>query len=97
MDISRVKTHTHISFFELIGLFILCLGRAPALLDNVFQAFLQAPFFVWLEVLFKLGYRKDLQKSLDKEVTRELRRLRGLPRVPLPSQPGVAKSPKRKD
>ena len=74
--------------------------RAPPLLDNIFQAFLQAPFFVWLEVLFKFGYRKDLQKSLEKQVSRELQRLRGR-RGPLPPQAasgnGGSKSPKRKD
>mmetsp|Transcript_16636 Transcript_16636/g.46976 ORF Transcript_16636/g.46976 Transcript_16636/m.46976 type:complete len:189 (+) Transcript_16636:182-748(+) len=43
-------------------------GRSPALLDNLVQAFLLAPFFVWMEVLFKLGYRKDLQESLKKHV-----------------------------
>ena len=43
-------------------------GRAPALLDNLVQAFLQAPFFVWLELLFKVGYRKELQEELRKEV-----------------------------
>ncbi|XP_078432866.1 2-hydroxy-palmitic acid dioxygenase MPO1-like [Wolffia australiana] len=31
-------------------------GRAPALLTNLAQAFLMAPFFVLLEVLMKFGY-----------------------------------------
>lgn len=42
-------------------------GRAPALLDNLAQAFLLAPLFVWLEVLFKFGYRPLLQERLEKE------------------------------
>mmetsp|Transcript_10611 Transcript_10611/g.17366 ORF Transcript_10611/g.17366 Transcript_10611/m.17366 type:complete len:201 (+) Transcript_10611:68-670(+) len=30
--------------------------RSPALLESVGQAFLMAPLFVWLEVLFMMGY-----------------------------------------
>ncbi|ODM95244.1 hypothetical protein Ocin01_11427 [Orchesella cincta] len=51
-------------------------GRAPALLDNVTQAFVMAPFFVLLEVLFHLGYRKDMQVKLWKNVEKELARLK---------------------
>jgi len=47
-------------------------GRAPALFDNVMQAFVMAPFFVLLEVLFFCGYRKDLQRSLSRKVDREI-------------------------
>lgn len=47
-------------------------GRSPALLDNLAQAFLMAPFFVWLEILFFFGYKPQLhsevQKVIDKEV-----------------------------
>ncbi|EEP76714.1 conserved hypothetical protein [Uncinocarpus reesii 1704] len=43
-------------------------GRAPALLDNLVQAFFLAPFFVWLEVLFFLGYRPQLKARIDKAV-----------------------------
>lgn len=49
-------------------------GRAPALLDNLVQAFFLAPLFVWLEFLFMLGYRPDLQARLkigvDKEISK---------------------------
>ena len=31
-------------------------GRAPALLDNLFQAVFLAPLFVWLELLFLRAY-----------------------------------------
>lgn len=41
-------------------------GRKPALLDNIFQAFYLAPFFVFLEVLFTLGWNKDLEHKLEK-------------------------------
>lgn len=47
-------------------------GRAPALLDNLVQALLLAPFFVWMEVLFMFGYRPELKKRLDVQVEREL-------------------------
>lgn len=39
-------------------------GRAPAFFDNLAQAFLLAPFFVFLEVLFKFGYRPELNKEI---------------------------------
>ncbi|CAL8118380.1 unnamed protein product [Orchesella dallaii] len=51
-------------------------GRAPALLDNITQAFIMAPLFVLLEVLFPLGYRKDMQDRLWKNVEKELARLK---------------------
>lgn len=51
-------------------------GRAPALLDNLVQALFLAPMFVWLEVLFKLGYRPELQARVDKAVHAELIKFR---------------------
>ncbi|KZO94815.1 DUF962-domain-containing protein [Calocera viscosa TUFC12733] len=39
-------------------------GRSPALVDNLVGALVLAPFFVHLENLFDLGYRKDLHKSV---------------------------------
>jgi len=38
--------------------------RAPALKDNLLQALYFAPFFVWMEILFALGYRKELYQRL---------------------------------
>ncbi|CEH13586.1 Predicted membrane protein [Ceraceosorus bombacis] len=43
-------------------------GRAPALLDNLLGAVVLAPFFVWLEVIFHLGYRPQLQKQLNNDI-----------------------------
>lgn len=40
-------------------------GRAPALLDNLFQALVLAPFFVVYEVAFHFGYRPELKKAMD--------------------------------
>ncbi|KAJ2506059.1 hypothetical protein GGI11_006789 [Coemansia sp. RSA 2049] len=42
--------------------------RAPALLDNLMQALVMAPFFVFLEVLFACGYRPDLHRQLRSEI-----------------------------
>mmetsp|Transcript_44286 Transcript_44286/g.115076 ORF Transcript_44286/g.115076 Transcript_44286/m.115076 type:complete len:140 (+) Transcript_44286:504-923(+) len=46
--------------------------RAPALLDNLFQAILTAPFFVFMEVLFHLGYRPQLKEDIDKDIQLKL-------------------------
>jgi 2-hydroxy fatty acid dioxygenase len=49
-------------------------GRAPALLDNIFQAVVLAPLFVWLEELFMFGYRPELQKRVEEAVAKEIAR-----------------------
>lgn len=51
-------------------------GRAPALLDNLVQALFLAPFFVWLEVLFALGYRPELKARIDKAVEGEVKKFK---------------------
>uniref|UniRef100_A0A6B2LKK6 Uncharacterized protein n=1 Tax=Arcella intermedia TaxID=1963864 RepID=A0A6B2LKK6_9EUKA len=43
-------------------------GRAPALLDNLVQALVLAPFFVLYEVLFFFGYRPQLRKEVGERV-----------------------------
>ena len=47
-------------------------GRAPALLDNLFQALFLAPLFVWLELLFALGYRPELKSRLDNLIAQDV-------------------------
>ncbi|KAK9547800.1 hypothetical protein V6Z79_008630 [Aspergillus fumigatus] len=47
-------------------------GRAPALLDNLVQALLLAPLFVWLEILFFLGYRPELRARYEESVKKEI-------------------------
>jgi uncharacterized membrane protein YGL010W len=42
--------------------------RVPAFMDNVLQAFLLAPLFVFIELLFVLGYRPALQKRIHEKV-----------------------------
>jgi len=51
-------------------------GRAPALLDNLFQAIFLAPLFVWLEFLFIIGYRPELKARVDKAVEVEIAKFR---------------------
>merc|ERR1719175_101315 len=47
-------------------------GRAPALLDSWDQAFITAPLFVLLEVLFFLGYRKQFYDECIVEVDKNI-------------------------
>lgn len=47
-------------------------GRKPALLDNLFQSLHAAVFFVWLEVLFALGYRPKLKRELDQLIAQRI-------------------------
>jgi uncharacterized membrane protein YGL010W len=47
-------------------------GRAPALVDNLFQAIFLAPLFVWLELLFMLGYRSELKGRVEKAIQAEI-------------------------
>lgn len=47
-------------------------GRAPALLDNLVQALFLAPFFVWMEILFYLGYRPELQARVESAVEKDI-------------------------
>lgn len=56
-------------------------GRAPALIDNLVQALFLAPFFVWFEVLFFLGYRPELKARLDKAVEEEIKKFKGQPQT----------------
>ena len=51
-------------------------GRAPALLDSWQQAFITAPLFVVLEVLFFLGYRKQFYQDCMAEVKMEINKFR---------------------
>ncbi|KAK4696419.1 2-hydroxy fatty acid dioxygenase, partial [Lecanoromycetidae sp. Uapishka_2] len=49
-------------------------GRAPALLDNLIQAIFLAPFFVWMEILFYMGYRPELKARVESAVQKEVER-----------------------
>jgi uncharacterized membrane protein YGL010W len=46
--------------------------RRPALMDNLAQAFLLAPFFVFMEVLFALGYRPLLHRRIQSKVDKAI-------------------------
>jgi len=51
-------------------------GRAPALLDNLVQAIFLAPFFVWMEILFFLGYRPELKARVNKAIVEEIKKFK---------------------
>ncbi|KAK2624447.1 hypothetical protein QTJ16_006397 [Diplocarpon rosae] len=51
-------------------------GRAPALLDNLVQALVLAPFFVFMEGLFAFGYRPELQKRVGEAVDKEIKKFK---------------------
>ncbi|KAL1993286.1 hypothetical protein VTN49DRAFT_3235 [Thermomyces lanuginosus] len=46
--------------------------RAPALLDNLFQALFLAPLFVTLEYLFHVGYRPELRSRVEAQVLKNI-------------------------
>jgi len=46
--------------------------RKPALLDNLVQALVLAPFFVFCETLFMFGYRPALAKSIDEKAALDI-------------------------
>ena len=52
-------------------------GRAPALADNLMQAIILAPLFVWMEILFYFGYRPELKSRLEKGVEGEIAKYKG--------------------
>lgn len=52
-------------------------GRKPALLDNLVQALFLAPLFVWYEVLFKMGFYKQLKKDVEAGIDVEVAKLNG--------------------
>lgn len=47
-------------------------GRAPALLDNLAQAFLLGPFFVFLELLFRCGFKPQLKQRVDRAIAKSI-------------------------
>lgn len=46
--------------------------RKPALMDSLFQSLLLAPLFVWFELLFLLGYRRDLYEDISAAIHEEI-------------------------
>ena len=51
-------------------------GRKPALIDNLVQALFLAPLFVWYEILFKLGFYKQLQREVELGIEQEVRKMK---------------------
>ncbi|KAI5795216.1 DUF962 domain protein [Geopyxis carbonaria] len=52
--------------------------KAPALLDSFVQSFMLAPFFVWMEVLFAVGYRPELHERVQEKIVLNRKRLDAL-------------------
>lgn len=50
-------------------------GEQPAFMEDPFQALHSAVFFVWLEVLYKLGYRRDQHKKLQELIDLRIKEL----------------------
>ncbi|CDH50332.1 duf962 domain protein [Lichtheimia corymbifera JMRC:FSU:9682] len=50
--------------------------RRPKLVDNLVQALVSAPYFVFFEVLFALGYRPSLRKQVEVEVQKDIAEFR---------------------
>jgi uncharacterized membrane protein YGL010W len=50
--------------------------RAPALFDSLLQAIFIAPFFVWLECLFRFGYNKKLKSKVTSDAQKEIENFR---------------------
>ncbi|KAI8331888.1 hypothetical protein BC941DRAFT_437837 [Chlamydoabsidia padenii] len=46
--------------------------RSPKLVDNLIQALVSAPYFVFFEVLFTLGYRPKLRMEMMVEVEKDV-------------------------
>lgn len=53
--------------FQLLG-HIVFEKRSPAFLDNILQAFLTAPLFIFMELLFLIGYRPALQRRTREKI-----------------------------
>ncbi|KAJ2798268.1 hypothetical protein H4R21_003999 [Coemansia helicoidea] len=56
--------------------------RAPALLDSLNQALVIAPFFVFLEALFALGYRPALHRELRNDIGKRVHAFRRKKQAP---------------
>lgn len=50
--------------------------RSPAFVDNFIQSFATAPFFVWFEFLFSIGYRPSLQKRVEERVKKNIEKFK---------------------
>ncbi len=50
--------------------------RSPALVDNIFQAFVVAPLFVVMETMFMLGYRPEFRAKVQKQVDKNIKAYR---------------------
>ncbi|ORZ15975.1 hypothetical protein BCR42DRAFT_416238 [Absidia repens] len=56
--------------------------RSPKLLDNIVQALVSAPYFVFFEFLFALGYRPKLRMAMRLEVEKDVAAFRAKQKRP---------------
>ena len=66
-----IYLHVGAWILQFIGHFVFE-GRAPALLDSWDQAFITAPLFVLLEMVFFLGYRKEFYAKCMAQVEKNI-------------------------
>lgn len=70
VDAWKWSAGLHVSgwFMQIVPGHIVFEKRRAALMDGLTEAFLTGPLFVWLDLLFVMGYRPELRGKLDKEV-----------------------------
>ncbi|ORZ40163.1 hypothetical protein BCR44DRAFT_62256 [Catenaria anguillulae PL171] len=72
-DANTYALYVHIASWILqIGAHYVFEKRAPAFLDSIHQAFVMAPLFVWMEVLFLCGYRPEMEARLQARIDKEI-------------------------
>ncbi|GET92976.1 hypothetical protein, unknown function [Leishmania tarentolae] len=69
-------------------------GRQPAFMEDPLQAIHAAVFFVWLEVLFFLGYRPSMKAELEKMIEERVAQMSAMMKAD--KVPSVVEAPKRK-
>ncbi|CAR29499.1 hypothetical protein ZYGR_0AD01810 [Zygosaccharomyces rouxii] len=81
LDNGKIRLHAYqeVSLF-VMGWIVQFIGHGyfehcrPAIIDNLIQSLVTAPYFVLFEVLFKLGFYKQLQAELDRDIKEETSR-----------------------
>lgn len=69
--------HVFAWFMQIYPGHALAEGRKPALIDSFVQSLLLAPLFVWFELLFLLGYKKQFRSEVQTEIDRDIAQARG--------------------
>ncbi|KAI8987676.1 hypothetical protein BDF20DRAFT_282099 [Mycotypha africana] len=74
---NRIALYIHIAswIFQFIGHGV-AEKRRPKVFDNLVQALVSAPYFVFFEVLFFFGYRPELYKEITVEIQKDIAEFR---------------------